>query len=93
MASGCLAGCSGHNRRRNRAPKGHIPVLVGCVSDDDGGQLERFLLDVNMLKDPCIVELLDTAVREFGYHQEGVLRIPVDVHRFRCAVDICGGKL
>ncbi|KAH7654451.1 Small auxin-up RNA protein [Dioscorea alata] len=64
-----------------RAPKGYVPVIVGAVGD--GCNTERILVKVEELKDPRMVGLLQMAAQEFGYHQQGVLRIPCDPHCFR----------
>ena len=69
------------SRRDVRAPKGSVPVIVGAVGD--GCNTERILVKVEVLKDPRTVELLEIAVQEFGYHQQGVLRILCDPHYFR----------
>ncbi|XP_073101264.1 auxin-responsive protein SAUR71-like [Elaeis guineensis] len=72
--SGCM---------ENRVPKGYVPVLVGR----EDGVKERFLVRVSLLNDPCIGLLLDMAAREYGYRQEGILRIPCDVEQFRLVID------
>jgi SAUR family protein len=52
---------------RVNVPRGCVPVLV-CGGD---GDVERF------------AALLEMAAHEFGYKQEGVLRVPCAVHQFR----------
>ena len=66
-----------------KVPRGHVPMVAGCV-DGDG---ERVLVPVRLLRDPCIVELLDMAAQRYGYGQPGVLRIPCDASHFRRVVD------
>ncbi|KAI0497607.1 hypothetical protein KFK09_020839 [Dendrobium nobile] len=74
---------------RSLPPQGYVPVLVGDYDDDD--DTERFFVHVNVLKDPSMIELLEMAAEEFGYKQEGVLRIPCKIEYFMRAVeDICG---
>ncbi|KAG0496255.1 hypothetical protein HPP92_000946 [Vanilla planifolia] len=68
-------------------PRGYIPLLVG---PGDGGRddgVERFLVHVRLLKEPSMAALLHLAAEEFGYEQEGVLRIPCCVEHFRRTVD------
>ena len=65
----------------DRTPKGYVPILVG--KDE---MMERFLLHVKLFRDPCILVLLENAADEFGYKQEGILRIPCDVDHFRQVV-------
>ena len=65
-----------------RVPKGYVPVIVG-VEDECS---EKFLMQVEFLRDPRITGLLDMAAGEFGYRQQGVLRIPCDAEYFRQVV-------
>ncbi|KAF0925755.1 hypothetical protein E2562_017312 [Oryza meyeriana var. granulata] len=58
------------------APRGCVPVLVG----EDG---ERFVVRLEALRHPAFAALLEKAAQEFGYKQEGILRVPCDVHHFR----------
>ncbi|TVU08512.1 hypothetical protein EJB05_41917, partial [Eragrostis curvula] len=60
-------------------PRGCVPVLV-CDSDGDG---ERFVVRVEALRHPSFAALLEKAAQEFGYRQEGVLRVPCAIHHFR----------
>ncbi|KAJ1260336.1 hypothetical protein BS78_10G224500 [Paspalum vaginatum] len=59
-------------------PRGCVPVLV-C----DGGEGERFVVRVEALRHPSFAALLDMAAQEFGYKQEGILRLPCDVRHFK----------
>jgi len=61
-------------------PKGYVPVIVGAGDD---GRVERFMVHVKVFKEPWMVEMLEKAEAEFGCRQEGVLRIPCDVDKFR----------
>ncbi|KAF3333716.1 Auxin-responsive protein SAUR40 [Carex littledalei] len=68
-----------------KTPKGFVPIIVG---DDDMRDVEeRFLVHVKLLSKPCMVDLLELAVRQFGYGQEGVLRVPCDVRHFQKVLD------
>lgn len=60
-------------------PRGCVPVRV-CGGD---GEDERFVVPVKALRHPSIAALLEDAAEEFGYNQEGVLRVPCGVHQFR----------
>ncbi|KAJ0980780.1 hypothetical protein J5N97_009035 [Dioscorea zingiberensis] len=62
-----------------RAPKGCVPVLVG----EEDECVERFLMQVKLLRDPRITALLEMTAGEFGYRQQGILRIPCDAEYFR----------
>jgi SAUR family protein len=61
-------------------PRGCVPVLVCGGGDDEG---ERFVVRVEALRHPSFAALLEDAAQEFGYKQEGVLRVPCAVHQFR----------
>src|SRR4051812_3341620 len=64
-----------------RVPKGYLPiVLVG--DGNEGCTEERVLVHVAMLKEPCMEGLLEMAAQQFGYGQQGVLRIPCDARQF-----------
>jgi SAUR family protein len=60
-------------------PRGCVPVLV-CDGEGEG---ERFVVRVEALRHPSFAALLEMAAQEFGYKQEGVLRVPCAVHHFR----------
>ncbi|RWR90833.1 auxin-responsive protein SAUR71 [Cinnamomum micranthum f. kanehirae] len=62
-------GCSG------QVPEGHLPVYVG-------EEMERFVVKVKQLNHPMLKELLNQSEREYGYEQQGVLRIPCRVSVF-----------
>jgi SAUR family protein len=66
-----------------RTPKGYVPILlVGDDHEGNGGAEERVLVNVAMLKEPCMEGLLEMAAQQFGYGQQGVLRIPCDARQF-----------
>ncbi|XP_022883272.1 auxin-responsive protein SAUR71-like [Olea europaea var. sylvestris] len=56
-------------------PKGHFPVYVG-------EEMERFVVSAEFLNHPIFVKLLNRSAQEYGYEQEGVLRIPCHVFLF-----------
>jgi SAUR family protein len=63
---------------RVSVPRGCVPVLV-CGGEGDG---ERFVVRVEALRHPSFAALLEMAAQEFGYKQEGVLRVPCAVYQF-----------
>lgn len=68
-------------------PKGHLAVSVGPA-------MRRFVIPTEYLKHQAFAALLREAEEEFGFQQEGLLRIPCDVPAFEAilrAVDK-GGK-
>lgn len=67
-----------------KVPRGHVPVLVG----EDDGPVQRFVVNVRLFRDPCMAALLDLSAQQLGHHQQGVLRIPCDVDRFRRIIDM-----
>ncbi|RRT49086.1 hypothetical protein B296_00040554 [Ensete ventricosum] len=68
----------------DKVPRGHVPVLVG----EDDGPVQRFVVNVRLFRDPRMAALLDLGAQQFGHHQQGVLRIPCDVDRFRRIIDV-----
>nr|CAB3476216.1 unnamed protein product [Digitaria exilis] len=67
--------------RKDRVPRGYIPILIV-----QGEEREKILVSMEHLKQPCFLELLDLAVQEFGYEQQGVLQIPCTVQAFRSII-------
>ncbi|KAJ3674481.1 hypothetical protein LUZ60_005097 [Juncus effusus] len=61
-------------------PEGHVPVYVG-------DEQERFVVKTELLSKPVFVELLRRSAQEYGYEQQGVLRIPCTVTVFRIVMD------
>ncbi|XP_044961220.1 auxin-responsive protein SAUR71-like [Hordeum vulgare subsp. vulgare] len=62
-------------------PRGCVPVLVVGDGDKDE-ESERFVVRVEALRHPSLAALLEMAAQEFGYKQEGILRVPCAVHKF-----------
>ncbi|THU50432.1 hypothetical protein C4D60_Mb06t20160 [Musa balbisiana] len=58
-----------------RVPEGHVPLCVG-------EEMERFAVRAELLGRPALVELLRRSAQEYGYEQQGVLRIPCPVPLF-----------
>lgn len=64
-----------------KVPKGYIPMVL--VHDgQQGEQGQRILVHIKMLREPCMEALLEMAEHQFGYGQDGVLKIPCDVACF-----------
>lgn len=62
-------------RRSSGVPVGHLPVYVG-------EEMERFIVSAELLNHPVFIQLLNKSAQEYGYEQQGVLRIPCDVVDF-----------
>jgi SAUR family protein len=45
-----------------------------------------------MLREPCMEGLLEMAAQQFGYGQQGVLRIPCDARQFHQMMVSVHGK-
>ena len=69
-----------------RIPKGYLPVVL--VREDEGSAETRVLVRVKDLKEPCMAALLEMAEEQFGYGQQGVLRVPCDAQRFEHVVNM-----
>ncbi|MQL81572.1 hypothetical protein Taro_014022 [Colocasia esculenta] len=76
----------GGGRRRQRAevaaaaalaPRGYVPVWVGV-----GGETKRFMVHTTSFGDARLLELLCRSAEEYGYRNDGVLRIPYDARSF-----------
>ncbi|RWW07313.1 hypothetical protein GW17_00029310 [Ensete ventricosum] len=66
-----------------KIPKGYVPMLVG----DEEDQAERFLVHVKLLNDRRFVALMEMAAGEFGYNQQGIIRMPCNAQHFQRMVD------
>ncbi|PUZ56036.1 hypothetical protein GQ55_5G262900 [Panicum hallii var. hallii] len=73
-------------RDDKRIPKGYLPILL--VRDDEGGTETRVLVRIKDLQEPCMAVLLEVAEQQFGYSQQGVLRVPCDAQRFEHVVNM-----
>ncbi|CAL9093876.1 unnamed protein product [Musa textilis] len=62
-----------HSRR---VPRGHVPMCVGK-------EMQRFVVRAELLGRPAFLELLRLSAQEYGYEQQGVLRIPFPAPLFR----------
>ncbi|GMI84011.1 SMALL AUXIN UPREGULATED 72 [Hibiscus trionum] len=61
-------------------PQGHVPVYVG-------EEMERFVVNAELLNHPVFVGLLNKSAQEYGYEQKGVLHIPCHVPVFERVMD------
>ncbi|XVE52805.1 hypothetical protein DITRI_Ditri02bG0153600 [Diplodiscus trichospermus] len=57
---------------RRSVPEGHVPVYVG-------EEMERFVVNAELLNHPVFIGLLNKSAQEYGYEQKGVLHIPCHV--------------
>ncbi|PUZ56035.1 hypothetical protein GQ55_5G262800 [Panicum hallii var. hallii] len=73
-------------RDDQRIPKGYLPIVL--VRDDEGGAETRVLVRIKDLQEPCMAALLEMAEEQFGYSQQGVLRVPCDEQRFEHVVNM-----
>ncbi|KAL5698227.1 hypothetical protein ACHQM5_029294 [Ranunculus cassubicifolius] len=58
-------------------PKGYIPVCVGIDNET-----KRFMVHRKSLVDVEFLQLLCKSAEEYGFRNEGVLRIPCDAKEF-----------
>ncbi|MED6124843.1 Auxin-responsive protein saur72 [Stylosanthes scabra] len=63
-------------RRSTAVPEGHVPVYVG-------DEMERFAVSAELLNHPIFVKLLNESAQEYGYDQQGVIRLPCHVIVFQ----------
>ncbi|KAL3502527.1 hypothetical protein ACH5RR_036976 [Cinchona calisaya] len=63
--------------------KGYVPLLVGTNNE----ALERVSIPIKLINHPSLAYLLDESAREFGYNQQGLLRILCDVENFKEMLD------
>ncbi|KAJ0578868.1 putative small auxin-up RNA [Helianthus annuus] len=71
-ASGTASGDSS----ATTVPEGHLPFYVG-------EEMERFVVSAQLLNHPLFINLLNKSAQEYGYRQQGVLRIDCHVIIFR----------
>ncbi|KAJ6337155.1 hypothetical protein OIU76_006931 [Salix suchowensis] len=67
--------------------KGVFPVLVGSE-----GTMEKFLLPMKLTRHPFIAQLLELSAKEYGYEQEGLLKIPYDASCFKKMLKLISKK-
>ncbi|XP_020594870.1 auxin-induced protein 6B-like [Phalaenopsis equestris] len=69
----------------SNVPKGYFVLCVGT-------QMKRFRVPMEFLENKAFQVLLQEAEEEFGFQNEGVLRIPCDVAMFENVVKIVDKK-
>lgn len=62
-----------------RVPKGYIPISVG-VNDE---RRERFVVHTTALSDADFLDLLCRSAEEYGFSNQGILRIPYEAQAFQ----------
>ncbi|KAK8527033.1 hypothetical protein V6N13_084903 [Hibiscus sabdariffa] len=67
-----VASLKKQKQSRRSVPEGHVPVYVG-------EEMERFVVNAELLNHPVFVSLLNKSAQEYGYDQKGVLHIPCHV--------------
>ncbi|CAL9078377.1 unnamed protein product, partial [Musa textilis] len=67
--------------KRTLSLSGNIPK--GCFAVCVGQEMQRFVIPIEYLSLTAFAVLLREAEEEFGFEQEGVLRIPCEVSVFR----------
>lgn len=66
---------------RESVRKGYVPVLVGKEGD-----MEKLWIPIKLISHPSIVSLLSRSAHEFGFQQQGLLKIKHDVHVFKVMI-------
>ena len=82
----CVPGAIRDDDGKQRIPKGYLPLVLFRDDDDEGASETRVLVRVRDLKEPCMAALLEMAEHQFGYGQQGVLKVPCDAERFHHVV-------
>ncbi|MCD7454649.1 hypothetical protein HAX54_025542 [Datura stramonium] len=59
-------------------PRGYVPVAVGVNLNES----KRFMVHTTALYDAEILELLSRAAEEYGFCNQGILRIPYETKAF-----------
>ncbi|XP_059639098.1 auxin-responsive protein SAUR71-like [Cornus florida] len=72
----------GHQEKWRQVPKGSLAVYVGP-------ELRRFVIPATYLSMPDFQELMEKVAEEFGYEQEGGLRIPCEEEDFEEILQRC----
>ena len=85
--SSCSCSCSPSSSVKVR--KGHVPVIIVAKQghDDHEQSTEKVWIPIKLMNHPRIVALLKDQADEFGFHQEGVLKIRYDLHLFKGMIE------
>ncbi|XP_061365300.1 protein SMALL AUXIN UP-REGULATED RNA 8-like [Gastrolobium bilobum] len=60
------------------APRGYVPIYVGT----NEGTCRRFMVHIKALGDADFSQMLGRSAEEYGFRNEGVLRIPFEAQDF-----------
>ncbi|KAJ1383113.1 Small auxin-up RNA [Sesbania bispinosa] len=71
-----------------RSRRGYVPVLVGKGEED----IEKIWVTIKEIQHVTIVELLKQYADQYGYHQQGLLRIIYDVDSFKAILHNISNK-
>ncbi|KAK4784144.1 hypothetical protein SAY86_018512 [Trapa natans] len=70
---------SGCRDDQNRPRKGYVPLMIG--KDDE--TMERLAVRTKIIDHPHIANLLESSADEFGYSQQGPVKIRCDPDLFK----------
>ncbi|GLJ21134.1 hypothetical protein SUGI_0386530 [Cryptomeria japonica] len=73
-----------YKRRSDDIPKGCVAVRVGKENDE----VTRFVIPIFLLNHPLFMDFLEEAQDEFGFMQEGILRVPCSPQEFVQAMNL-----
>ncbi|XP_015069454.1 auxin-responsive protein SAUR71-like [Solanum pennellii] len=59
-------------------PRGYVPVAVGVNLNES----KRFMVHTTALYDAEFLEMLSRSAEEYGFHNQGILRIPYETNAF-----------
>lgn len=71
-------------------PRGYVPVDVGVNLNES----KRFMVHTTALYDAEFLEMLSRSAEEYGFRNQGILRIPYETKTFEermFNIDICAG--
>ncbi|CAN4085117.1 unnamed protein product [Withania somnifera] len=68
-------------------PRGYVPVAVGVNLNES----KRFMVHTTALYDADFLELLSRAAQEYGFCNQGILRIPYETKAFEERMYTCIG--
>lgn len=69
-------------------PKGYIPVSVGVNMNES----KRFMVHAKSLADQDFVEFLCKSAEEYGFYNDGILKIPYEAEAFEEWICVQGAK-
>lgn len=79
LSKGRLGGGGSTSSDQHRlAPKGYVPISVGVSKEDS----KRFVIHTTALGDADFLEFLCRSAEEYGFCNDGILRIPYEARAF-----------